>query len=85
MGGIRRENALPRDPTFSQTNNNYDKHFFKIICAELGVDPSTCTDFCLDHVVNHGLGNVFFFFLFREKGMRYLTTLIQGDSKLTDE
>ena len=41
MGGIQSEATLPRDPTFSQTENKYDILSYKRICAEFGISPNT--------------------------------------------
>lgn len=41
MGGIHSEATLPRDPTFSQTENKYDILSYKRICAEFGISPNT--------------------------------------------
>lgn len=59
MGGIQSVNALPGDPTFSQTNNPYDFSSYKRICAEFGVEPTTCTDSRFTQGKNHGLGYVY--------------------------
>ena len=59
MGGIQSISALPSAPAFNQTNNYYDIAFYKRICAEFGVDPSS--DFRFKRSTNHGLGNVFIY------------------------
>ena len=59
MGGIQSVSALPGDPTFSQTDNNYDKASHKRICAEFGISPDS--DFCFKGGKNHGLGRVFIY------------------------
>ena len=53
------ESALPRDPTFSQINNDYDKPSFKRICAEFGF--SLGAYFCFQEGDNHSLGSVFIY------------------------
>ena len=59
MGGIQSMSALPGDPTFSQTNNNYDPPSYRSICDEFGIDSRS--DFCLSEGANHGLGKVFIY------------------------
>jgi len=41
IGGIQRVSALPRDPTFSQTNSYYDITSYNTICKEFEIDPSS--------------------------------------------
>ena len=51
LGSIQSITALPGDPTFSQTNNNYDKASYERLCAEFGIDPRT--DFRFTFGQNH--------------------------------
>jgi len=57
MGGIQSVSALPGDPTFNPSGNNYDVASYKRICAEFGIAPTS--DFCYTGGKNHGLGNVY--------------------------
>ena len=57
MGGIQSVSALPGDPTFNPSGNNYDVASYKRICAELGIDPTS--DFRFTGGKNYGLGNVY--------------------------
>jgi len=57
MGGIQSVSALPGDPTFNPTGNNYDVASYKRICAEFGIAPTS--DFEVYKRKNHGLGNVY--------------------------
>jgi len=56
MGGIQSVSALPGDPTFNPSGNNYDVASYKRICAEFGIDPTS--NFRFTGKKNHGLGNV---------------------------
>ena len=53
---VKSKLALPGDPAFNQTNNNYETPSFKQICAEFGISSST--DFCFKGY-NHDLGFCF--------------------------
>ena len=57
LRGINHISALPGDPTFNKSSNNYDLPSYKKICAEFGIDPSR--DFRLTHGKNNGLGYVY--------------------------
>jgi len=57
MGGIQSVSALPGDPTFNPSGNNYDMASYKRICAEFGIAPTS--DFRFTGGKNHGLGNVY--------------------------
>ena len=57
MGGIQGVSALPGDPTFNQSSNNYDVASYKRICAEFGIDPTS--DFRYTGGKNHRLGSVY--------------------------
>jgi len=57
MGGIESVSALPGDPTFNPSGNNYDVASYKRICAEFGIAPTS--DFRFTGGKNHGLGNVY--------------------------
>ena len=59
MGGIQSTSALPDDPTFNHKDKPYDIAFYKGICVEFGVDPSS--DFRFKRGANHGLGKVFIY------------------------
>ena len=48
---------MPGDPTFNQFNNHYDVAWYKRICAEFGINPSS--DFRFTAGKNHGLGNIY--------------------------
>ena len=56
MGGIQSVSALPGDPTFNISSNNYDIASYKRICAEFGIAPTS--DFRYTGGKNHGLGSV---------------------------
>jgi len=57
MGGIQSVSALPGDPTFNISSNNYDIASYKRICAELGIPP--ISDFRFTGGKNYGLGSVY--------------------------
>jgi len=57
MGGIQSVSALPGDPTFNPSGNNYDVSSYKRICAEFGIAP--IIDFRFTGGKNHGLGSVY--------------------------
>jgi len=57
MGGIQSVIALPGDPTFNISSNNYDIALYKRICAEFGIPPTA--DFRFTGGKNHGLGGVY--------------------------
>ena len=57
MGGIQSVSALPGDPTFNPSGNNYDVASYKRICAEFGIDPTS--DFRFTGGKKHGLGNAY--------------------------
>ena len=57
MGGIQAVSALPGDPTFNPSNNNYDVASYKRISAEFGIAPTS--DFRFTGGKNHGLGSVY--------------------------
>jgi len=57
MGGIQSVSALPGDPTFNPSGNNYDVASYKRICAEFGIAPTS--NFRFTGGKNHGLGNVY--------------------------
>ena len=57
MGGIQSESALPGDPIFNPSSNNYDVASYNRICAEFGINPTS--DFRFSGGKNHGLGNVY--------------------------
>ena len=57
MGGIQSVSALPGDPTFNPSGNNYDIASYNRICAEFGIPPTA--DFRYTGGKNHGLGSVY--------------------------
>ena len=57
MGGILSVSALPGDPTFNRSGNNYDVASYKRICAKFGIAPTS--DFRYTGGKNHGIGNVY--------------------------
>ena len=57
MGGIQSVSALPGDPTFNPSSNNYDMASYKRRCAEFGIAPTS--DFRYTGGKNHGLGSVY--------------------------
>ena len=59
MGGIQSESALPGDPTFTQSNNNYATPSTKRIYAEFGI--SSIIYFRFKEGDNHSLGSVFIY------------------------
>jgi len=57
MGGIQSLGALPGDPTFNTSGNNYDVGSYKRKCAEFGIAQTS--DFRFTGGKNHGLRNVY--------------------------
>jgi len=57
MGGIQSVSALPGNPTFNPSGNNYDVASYKRICAKFGIAQTS--DFRFTGGKNHGLGNVY--------------------------
>ena len=57
MGGIQSVSALPGDPTFNRSGNNYDVASYKRICGEFGIAQTS--DFRFTGGKNHGLRNVY--------------------------
>jgi len=57
MGGIQSVSALPGNPTFNPSGNNYGLASYKRLCAEFGIAPTS--DFRFTGGKNHGLGNVY--------------------------
>ena len=78
---LRWVSALPGDPTFSQTNNNYDLPAYRRICAEFGIDPSS--DFRFSEGAHHGLGKVFIYVSYL--GPEATEYSYPGSTKFSDE
>lgn len=72
--GIQSESAFSSDPTFDQTDINYDTLPFKRICAGFGIDSSS--DFRCQEGENHDLESVF---IYISNLSHQLQTLIQEE------
>lgn len=81
MGGIQSISALPGDPTFSRTDNDYDKASYKRICAAFEISPDS--DFRFKKGANPGLGKEFIWVT--AMGLRPVGVKYPGFNKFSDE